>query len=312
MRFQTDLAACGLELDRALDLIGAAAVALAGADGAVIELAPGRPPLPTSCDDTDSIQGSDAPGFECLDPSPPPIVRSADALTDLRLGADLRRRFGECSLLRVSLLHADRSIGFLNLLAAGRDRFDDRAEWALAQVAGSIAAHIANANHFALEAHGSRHDGLTGLLNRRAYEERLSAEIARARRYARPLSLCLLDLDDFKALNDSLGHPAGDDVLRQVAVAIRRNRLADRGFRVGGDEFAILMPETTAAAAVPVVERVIGSLDVDASTVGMSFGIVDRPLEATAMHAVADRALLAAKDRVHQRPVGRSAPAPAS
>jgi PleD family two-component response regulator len=89
---------------------------------------------------------------------------------------------------------------------------------------------------FATEVHGGRHDELTGLLNCRAYEERLPVEIARANRYAWPLSLCLLDLDGFKRINDTLGHPAGDRALQQVAALIdespHRRQLPHRRQRV--------------------------------------------------------------------------------
>jgi diguanylate cyclase (GGDEF)-like protein len=99
-------------------------------------------------------------------------------------------------------------------------------------------------------------DSLTGLLNRRAFHDRCHEEIVRARRYRQPLSLLILDLDGLKRINDEYGHQAGDEALRRVAWAIRDGlREADLGARVGGDEFAILAPNTDEAAALVFGER---------------------------------------------------------
>ena len=132
----------------------------------------------------------------------------------------------------------------LKVYSPEADNFDDGDVETLELLSGLVAAHMSHASLFAAEVHGGRHDALTGLLNRRAYEERLPVEIARANRFGWPLSLCLLDLDGFKKINDTLGHPAGDRALQQVAALIDESRLTDDGFRIGGDEFAILMPQT--------------------------------------------------------------------
>jgi diguanylate cyclase (GGDEF)-like protein len=106
-------------------------------------------------------------------------------------------------------------------------------------------------------AHAAAVDGLTGLFNRRYFETRLDEEIQRARRYGVELALLVIDADDFKLLNDQLGHLMGDRVLRAMADTLRRSV---RGFdvctRFGGEEFAILMPGSNAAAAVQTAERI--------------------------------------------------------
>jgi len=102
----------------------------------------------------------------------------------------------------------------------------------------------------------SRTDSLTGLMNRRAFGERLEEEIVRSRRYGRPFSLAYMDLDDFKEINDRHGHGAGDRLLLAVAKALRGGlRSSDFVARLGGDEFAVLLPETGAAAARGVMDK---------------------------------------------------------
>jgi len=102
----------------------------------------------------------------------------------------------------------------------------------------------------------ARVDVLTGLLNRRAFEEHLTKLEAVALRYGQLYSLILIDLDHFKSLNDEAGHPAGDAALREIAATLRDQiRDADRVFRVGGDEFAVLCPCTGAEGATVLAER---------------------------------------------------------
>lgn len=99
-------------------------------------------------------------------------------------------------------------------------------------------------------------DPLTGLMNRRAFEERLVEETARARRYGRPLSMAMIDIDYFKQFNDTYGHAAGDECLRNVAATLRnRLRTGDVVARYGGEEFVILLPETQAHTAVAIAEQ---------------------------------------------------------
>ncbi|MFP5221490.1 MAG: diguanylate cyclase [Acidobacteriota bacterium] len=100
-------------------------------------------------------------------------------------------------------------------------------------------------------------DGLTGLCNRKWFNEVIETEICRALRYERPLAMILMDLDHFKAINDKYGHPVGDDVLIAVADRIRTSvRRGDVAARVGGEEFAVLLPETGILAAALMAERI--------------------------------------------------------
>lgn len=100
-------------------------------------------------------------------------------------------------------------------------------------------------------------DMLTGIANRRSFMESLRREIMRARRYGRPLSLLMLDVDHFKRINDTHGHPCGDEVLKKLAVTVRETlRDSDLFGRIGGEEFAVALPETPLAGALQNAERV--------------------------------------------------------
>ena len=157
-------------------------------------------------------------------------------------------------------------------------------------------------------AHISKTDQLTGLANRRHFQEVLDAFYHQARRYRRPLSLVILDVDYFKAVNDAGGHRAGDELLKIVAQAIRRAcRKADLPGRIGGDEFAVLLPETTAGDAQAVAERISRFVAAEDTTVNavklnvtLSIGITDLGIEGIDsredMVNLADRALYTAKD----------------
>src|SRR5271169_284404 len=100
-------------------------------------------------------------------------------------------------------------------------------------------------------------DPLTGLYNRRLFSEAFEKELNRARRYGSPLGLVILDLHRFKEVNDKHGHPRGDEVLRAAAATLKKAlRTSDSAFRIGGDEFALLLPQTDAPQAMALSRRV--------------------------------------------------------
>ena len=158
-------------------------------------------------------------------------------------------------------------------------------------------------------------DALTGLLNRRAFFERLGAELRRSARYERPLALLMLDLNHFKRVNDEHGHPAGDRVLAQTATAIGAAlRTSDVVARYGGEELVVLLPETTCAEAEVVAEKLraamagqlfaLGGGEALRVTVSVGVAALERPgpLDALApddaereLVRLADDALYAAK-----------------
>jgi diguanylate cyclase (GGDEF)-like protein len=155
-------------------------------------------------------------------------------------------------------------------------------------------------------------DALTGLHNRRAFMRELTAEVERAARYRRPLTLVLCDLDHFKLLNDTHGHPGGDRALCHVAHVLKTGlRSGDGAFRIGGDEFALLLPETTASDAAVAVQRISEAFELhtDPPFTGLrvSCGVATLPLDAIDAETLirqADNALYAEK-RARQEPARR-------
>ena len=173
-------------------------------------------------------------------------------------------------------------------------------------LAGQAAVALENARLHEIVQRQALVDELTWLPNRRAAERALASEIARVRRFGGSLSLVLADIDDFKAVNDEHGHPAGDVVLRELARAMEDAvREVDVPARWGGEEFAIILPGTDAAGAARVAERVRNGIaertiltpDGAPLAVTASFGVADYALadSATDLVAAADAALYGAK-----------------
>jgi diguanylate cyclase (GGDEF)-like protein len=149
----------------------------------------------------------------------------------------------------------------------------------------------------------ARRDALTGLLNRRGFEERLEVELARATRSEQPVALILGDVDHFKTVNDRLGHPAGDAVLLRIAGVLESvGRRGDTVARLGGEEFVFIVPDADAEQAFELAERARVKLAQtfadEPIPLTASFGTVAFPADGTtasSLLAAGDRALYAAK-----------------
>jgi diguanylate cyclase (GGDEF)-like protein len=190
----------------------------------------------------------------------------------------------------VPLVHDHRICGMLRIHGVDLGPADLEL---LVLLSGVASAQLCHGLDYAQAWRDGRQDAVTGLLNRRAYDETLARESARARRHRRDLALCLFDLDDFKAVNDNDGHLAGDDVLREFAGVLRGVRGEDFAFRVGGDEFALILPETDLGGAEIVARRLLERSPVPAS-VGTAAADGAEP---QALHAAADAELYDAKRR---------------
>jgi diguanylate cyclase (GGDEF)-like protein len=145
-------------------------------------------------------------------------------------------------------------------------------------------------------------DGLTGLNNRRAFDNELDRRLEEARRTGRPLSLCLMDIDHFKSFNDTFGHQAGDETLAAVAAAIQGAcRASDVPARYGGEEMALLLPGSGLDDAVEVAERVrlaVAAIPLETRPVTVSVGVstTDGTCSAELLIEASDRALYASKE----------------
>ena len=179
---------------------------------------------------------------------------------------------------------------------------------AIEQIAATSIPAIENARRYREARQMAETDALTGFFNQRYFHETLRREALRAQRYDRRLALLILDLDDFKAVNDRIGHLAGDAVLAQVAERLRNSiRSVDVGCRVGGDEFGVIMPESTAEDAEQLFQRMhdaVGTMPVPGgSRVRISAGIAELRHGETAagLFERADSALYRAKEQGKDR-----------
>jgi len=206
------------------------------------------------------------------------------------------------SMVCLPLTHRDRVIGVLKVYDARPHAFGAEDVMTLDLLSGLIAAHMAHATDFQAHLHESRHDALTGLANRRAFDERLGSEMARVRRHGGRLSVALLDLNRFKQVNDTHGHAAGDAVLRAVALHLSQMRGEDSTYRLGGDEFAVVLIEADAAAAEMLLRRLASTIAADPEClgVGATWGVTayEPADDATTLLARADAALYRAKPAV--------------
>ncbi len=161
-------------------------------------------------------------------------------------------------------------------------------------------------------------DHLTGLANRRRFERKLEGEVSRTSRYGHAFCLLLLDIDNFKQVNDNHGHEAGDEALKSLAKVLQEGtRGIDLTARIGGEEFAILLTETSMRGAIDVAERlrmaIKGAQIPVVGQIAASFGVAECPSSAQTareLQATADGALYQAKregrDRVAQAPPAES------
>jgi diguanylate cyclase (GGDEF)-like protein len=165
---------------------------------------------------------------------------------------------GLASLKVVPLRAAGKVLGTLTAGARREDAFAaDDVVRQLEVVAMQAAESIYRARLFEKTERLATTDGLTGLTNHRTFQVRLDDHLAQARRYGKKLSLILCDIDHFKSVNDTHGHPMGDVVLKGVAKTLQKEaRATDIVARYGGEEFAVVMPETDAAGALVIAERI--------------------------------------------------------
>ena len=186
-------------------------------------------------------------------------LRCDDAQVDDRVDRAACRRVGLRSMLVVPLARLGRTVGVLKVVAAQPYALSDGDTQVLQLLAGFIASALHNAEAYEHARSQSLHDSLTGLANRVLFQDRVAQHLAQLRRNRGMLAVMCIDLDGFKAVNDQLGHAAGDDLLVTVADRLQRAvRVGDTVARMGGDEFAVLAIGLASADAAGVVERHLG------------------------------------------------------
>ena len=210
------------------------------------------------------------------------------------------------ALITVPLVARGSLKGALNIYRVGEDASFDEDEFELARWFGDAAAlALDNAQVRARLEHLAHTDSLTGLYNHRYFHERLRAELNRAGRAHDTVALLMIDIDDFKRVNDVCGHGEGDQVLQQLADVLRTTaRASDTVCRVGGEEFAVILPSCTADDALGLASRLKDALlrtAADAAggitlSVGVAFG-PEHAMNARELVACAEAAMMTAKAR---------------
>jgi diguanylate cyclase (GGDEF)-like protein len=304
-----------IDLDEVLSRTLEAAGALQGADAALVMLPDqqgGKPLVATLGLSVEEAERHAITG--------PPDGRLARSITMSYTYPELEREASGDGVihagLAVPLPGESGTLGYLTVFTRkkGHEYSDDdvRQLETLALRAGPA---IENARRFREARQLADLDALTGLHNRRFFHETLARECARAHRYERKLSLIVFDLDDFKEINDRIGHLAGDAVLAEAAERVRDVvRTADIASRVGGDEFAVILPESSIEDADQLYRRLqnaVGSRPVgQAGKLFLSAGVAELRAEddPVAFFQRADQALYRAKEAGKGRVVSANSP----
>jgi diguanylate cyclase (GGDEF)-like protein/PAS domain S-box-containing protein len=261
-----------LDLDSMMQVIVERTQLLTGATGAAVELAEGAEMVYRAVSGTvlphRNLRLARAASLSGLCVATGEILRCDDSETDARVDREACRQVGARSMVVVPLQHDRRVIGVLKVLAPQARVFDDSTVATLQLMVGLLSAAMDHALAFeakqallAESTHRAHHDALTGLPNRALFFDRAGSALAGAARRRAPLAVLLLDLDGFKQVNDTLGHAAGDALLRVVADRLRATlRASDTIARLGGDEFALLLPDTAEDGAVAAARKVLAAL----------------------------------------------------
>jgi diguanylate cyclase (GGDEF)-like protein len=308
-RYLGDLSV-SIDLDEVLARTVQAASGLSGVDAALVSVDAGeeRPIVAAT-----GISVEDAEGQSFAAP-PDGDAQAVVVRYRHEVGAEGRIR----SALAFPLAAETGKLGWLAVYSRSPDTaLEDGAAPELEEIAFRAGPALANALRFREARRQADLDALTGLHNRRYFHESLQRECARAQRYGRRLALVVLDLDDFKAINERIGHLAGDGVLAEAAERMRSVvRAADIPCRVGGDEFAVILPESGIGQADQLYRRIEAAISArpigQVQRLTLSAGVAElgEKDDARSLFERADEALYRAKEAGKSRVVPSVVPAP--
>jgi diguanylate cyclase (GGDEF)-like protein len=275
---QNELVASAPDLDTAMSVLAGGARELLGASAAVIQLGDRDEIVSRAASDAAVASvGSLLSSESALDGPGPQGGKLCceDTQSDARVDSEACRRVGAASLACVALRRGEAAVGLIEAYDSRPSSFDAADVDTLALLADLVVAHVERASQSDEKGEASLHDSLTGLPNRRSFDERLAATSARARRHGSKVALCVLDLDRLRDLNAAYGSAAGDDVLQAVAGHLATVRGEDAAYRLGGDEFALLLEETTDADGRRVAGRLALAIRADPACAGVriSWGV---------------------------------------
>lgn len=253
IELQNAIIAAGLNSDEVMSLVVERAASLTGASGSVVALTEGDEIV------TRAAAGTSRATVGNRVPKSAQPTSSSDALS-------------------VPLLYGEAAVGYLEVTSAKAAFGDEDAE-TLRLLAQIIAIALHRAYTYPKPRRDVDHDPLTGLGNRRAYEERIEAELARNRRYAHSFSLALLELGGLETAVDRMGQAAGDEAVTEIATILKKHtRAIDACFRIAADEVAIVLPGTSLDGARILVERcrahIANSKPMDGA-ITASFGVIE-------------------------------------
>jgi diguanylate cyclase (GGDEF)-like protein len=302
---QTAISTTDLDVDGVMSLVAGEALAIAGGDGACVELAERDEVVCSAAAGTAlpflgmRLKANESITGECFRTGQ--VLICTDSEADSRVDREACRTVGARSMVVVPLAHGGNVKGVLIVWSAAANAFHSYESQLLALLANTSGAAVVRAELITQLTARAATDGLTGLANRAAWHDGLEHAMARSRRNGQPMSVILLDLNDFKQVNDRHGHAAGDQVLRDISARwLTALRETDQLGRLGGDEFGVILEDADQASALLVIARLDEAIGATHSA-ATGVAVWDRSEDSAALLARADALLYQHK---RQRSIG--------